>query len=155
MLNTARKYNVSFAAVTLSKMLKLALPIWYHLGALKKMRLLENTCLGDCLRDRHQVRIVADLIPLLQAHSSHEHLPNPQPTTCHCTLCSTALSQGCKNPCSCFTAAWKLSNLIKPKWDPELNMVDDGLTLTLTRNAQRTTAMEEGGDVLFDPTLTE
>ena len=64
MLSVMKKHQVSFVAIKLSQKAKLKLPIWYHLGALKKLRGMNNSARGKCLRTKHGVCIVADLMLL-------------------------------------------------------------------------------------------
>ena len=155
MLTVAKKHNVSFEAVKLHHSLKQALPIWYHLGALRRMRLLENTPRGDCLRDVHHVRLVSDLTALIRAHEDHQTATPPRTRPCTCTECQNAQEAGCSNPISCFALAHRLSQAIRPKWHLDTTSPADNLSLTPTRKATQKEAVSTDGTVLFDPSLTE
>ncbi|KAH9838264.1 uncharacterized protein C8Q71DRAFT_682019, partial [Rhodofomes roseus] len=158
MLTTARKHNVSFAAIKLDSSMKEALPIWYHLGASKKLRSLNNTRVSDCLRDNHDVRLVADLLPLArrECYNIARAMSNDfVPEECACDLCRSDSTRGCKNPMNCCKAAAFLLAQVQPKWHPDLVSPKDGLTLTRRRKEQNIKALDEAqGDITFDPSLT-
>ncbi|KAH9837260.1 uncharacterized protein C8Q71DRAFT_707100, partial [Rhodofomes roseus] len=158
MLTTAKKHNVSFAAIKLSASLKEELPVWYHLGATKKLRQLNNTKVSDCLRDNHDVRLVADLMPLAkrECYSIARAVSNDfVPTDCACPNCETDSGRGCKHPMNCCKAAAYLLAQVHPKWHPDIESPKDGLTLTRRRKDKNEQALEEAeGDVVFDPSLT-
>ena len=59
MINTAKKHQVSFTAIKLSHHAKTKLPIWYHLGALWKLRAMNNSAKGKCLHNTHNINTVA------------------------------------------------------------------------------------------------
>ncbi|KAH9839014.1 uncharacterized protein C8Q71DRAFT_683262, partial [Rhodofomes roseus] len=157
MIKTAKRYNVSFAAVKLSSAMKNALPIWYHLGAKRRLRLLNNTRVSDCLRERHGVTYVADLLGLAHraCFRAARLLSNDFiPSSCECAECRTDASRGCRHPLGCCKAAAHLLEQVRPKWHPEFEPIPDGLTLTSKRIEANAVALESEGETIFDPTLT-
>lgn len=158
MLSTAKKHNVSFAAVKLDASMKKALPIWYHLGATNKLRRLNNTRTSDCLRDCHAVRVVADALRVARracfisaSGTGNDYLPDD----CDCTRCRTDRERGCPHPWRCCKAAERLLAAIRPKWHPDEAPPLDGLTLTKRRLEANAEAMTSGGAMTFNPSLTQ
>ena len=158
MLTVAKKHHVCFAAIKLSHKAKLSLPIWYHLGALKKLRTMNNSVRGKCLRTTHQVRIVAELLPLRTQHEAHNdgrtYSNDLQHDQCRCERCEHARERGCKEPQKCYAYAAQLLSQVRPKWHPDADGTADGLSLTPRRKNENIIAMENGTDVLFDPSIT-
>lgn len=157
MMTTAKRWNVSLAAVKLDHDAKAGLPIWYHLGALKKLRSMNNSHLSHCLRDRHGALLVADLLPLPRracfvaaSAGGNDYLPD----LCRCRACAADRATGCKGPHRCCRAARELLKLIRPKWDPADVCRQDGLTLTRRRKNANSAARQDGGTLVFDPSLT-
>ena len=158
-LLTAKKHNVSFAAIKLSRRAKESLPIWYHMGALKKLRRMNNTVRGKCLRSSHKVRVVADLLPLRARHATDgEESPSISQTVpippCHCNHCEEDRRGGCRDPRKCCEFAAELLEQVKPKWHPDHQPPGDELTLTTRRKTKNITAKLAGEDVTFDPSVT-
>ncbi|KAH9829847.1 uncharacterized protein C8Q71DRAFT_717677, partial [Rhodofomes roseus] len=156
-MKTAKKHNVSFAAIKLGPALKQALPIWYHLGAKKRLRMLNNTKISDCLRDKHGVSRVADLLRLSARPCYRGALLMSNdfvPPSCDCADCMADTMKGCKHPLGCCRAAANLMRQVKPKWNPGFEPTPDGLTLTQKRQDKNAEALEGEGDVIFDPSLT-
>ena len=158
MLAAARKCEVSFAAIKLDTKMKKQLPIWYHLGATKKIRKLNNKRTSDCLRDCHGVRIVADASKVAerpcyrQARSTgNDYLPD----TCTCKECTRDREQGCKNPWKCCQAAEEILREIRPKWHPTTESPGDNLTLTKRRNEKNEEALTNNGTITFNPSVTQ
>ncbi|TFY53337.1 hypothetical protein EVJ58_g9508 [Rhodofomes roseus] len=158
MIRVAKKYSVSFAALKLGTAMKNTLPIWYHLGANKRLRKLNNSKISDCLRDRHGVSYVADLLPLTQRGCLRAAgaLSNDfVPSQCGCKECAADELRGCKHPLACCRAAATLLEQVLPKWHPEMDRTPDGLTLTTKRHEANAKTLEEAeGDMIFDPSLT-
>ena len=154
-LSVALRHHVNFEAVRLPRRLKEALPLWYHLGAFRRMRLIENTPLGDCLRSTHGVRIVADIVPLVQANAIHVTMPPSQRDRCSCESCLSSRGSGCIHPAKCYDLASRLSALIRPKWNLDVEPPPDGLSLTQSRVASQQSALTQGGAVPFNPSLME
>ncbi|KAH9913115.1 uncharacterized protein B0H18DRAFT_888831, partial [Fomitopsis serialis] len=150
-LKTAKKHDVSFAAIRLHSDLKKQLPVWYHLGATSALRRLNNTGLSDCLRLTHGVVRLTDVIRLLD----HRRAPNdPEGEPCMCDDCMNARMNGCRDPDACRAAGRKLLDQIRPKWHPDFTAPSDGLSLTRRRKDQNTAALLADDDVVFDPTVT-
>ncbi|KAH9841158.1 uncharacterized protein C8Q71DRAFT_682287, partial [Rhodofomes roseus] len=157
-LNTAKKYNVSFAAIKLDRRVKLALPIWYHLGATKHLRRLNNNPSGACLRDTHGVTYVADLLKLTRRPCLLAALTMSNdfvPRDCTCQACEDDRAAGCRAPTRCCKAAVTLLDQVRPKWNPELDRTPDGLTLTKRRMSANKRARQEKGPTTFNPSITE
>ncbi|EPS95521.1 hypothetical protein FOMPIDRAFT_1108758, partial [Fomitopsis schrenkii] len=157
MLLTAKKHDVSFAAIKLSRKSKHRLPIWYHLGSVRKLRAMNNSPGGKCLRDNHSVQYVADLLPLrdrgcvLQVNWQGPARPPPD---CPCPACVGDRDQGCRHPQRCCLYAAALLEQIRPKWHPDADAQADGLTLTSRRKEKNRVALSKGEDLIFDPTVT-
>ena len=158
MLTVAKKHHVSFAAIKLSRKAKLDLPIWYHLGAVKKLRTMNNSVRGKCLRKTHKVRTVAELLPLRAQHATHgavhSNASGQQNNQCPCATCDAGRTQGCTAPAKCYAYAAQLLAQIQPKWHPDVDSKADGLSLTPGRKACNQKAKLEGTDILFDPSVT-
>ncbi|EPS93003.1 hypothetical protein FOMPIDRAFT_1091276, partial [Fomitopsis schrenkii] len=157
MLSTAKKYHVSFAAIKLDKELKSQLPLWYHLGATKKLRLLNNTRVSDCLRTNHAANIVADIMRIARRDcyireraSRNDYIPE----NCECEECTNDRRMGCRHPRKCCQEAEKALAEVKPKWHPDTRSPQDGMSLTRKRQDTNTVALAEGGTLTFDPSLT-
>ncbi|KAH9911756.1 uncharacterized protein B0H18DRAFT_891831, partial [Fomitopsis serialis] len=150
-LKTAKRYNVSFAAIKLDRELKLQLPVWYHIGAEARMRRLNNTQRSDCLRLCHGVQRLADLSAILADHGPDTALNDEQ---CTCSLCMSAVENGCRDPSACYTAAKTILDLIRPKWHPSFTAPRDGLSLTRRRREVNETALLSEDSVTFDPSVT-
>ncbi|EPS96544.1 hypothetical protein FOMPIDRAFT_1130197, partial [Fomitopsis schrenkii] len=157
MLRTAKKHDVSFAAIKLSKRTKMKLPIWYHLGSVRKLRAMNNSPAGKCLRDHHDVKYVADLLPLRDRGCTLPSVgqgPSRLCPSCPCADCSRDRARSCRNPQRCCLYAASLLDQIRPKWHPDVEAAVDGLSLTSRRKAKNAEATPRGGDLLFDPTVT-
>ncbi|KAH9917473.1 uncharacterized protein B0H18DRAFT_883771, partial [Fomitopsis serialis] len=157
MLLVAKKHNVSFAAIKLDRRTKEMLPMWYHLGATKRLRTLNNTPRSDCLRRVHHATQVHDLI-MITGRACFMQLRETQndhtPDTCGCTPCTEDKLAGCKNPLRCCRAAHEVLKQIRPKWDPVQRSPTDGLSLTRRRKDKNGQALEDSEEVTFDPSLT-
>ncbi|KAH9832282.1 uncharacterized protein C8Q71DRAFT_679175, partial [Rhodofomes roseus] len=154
MMKVAKSHNTSLNAIKLSDELKSTLPIWYHISASKRLRRLDNTSLSKCLRNIHIIKSVADIVNM----AKHTHLItglSDDSSQCSCPKCSDAYKKGCKHPLSCCEAAGRLLHSLDPKWMPGTNPANDGLTLTTKRRDDNQKALDEKGDVTFDPSLTE
>ena len=156
MLSTARKYEVSFTAIKLDREMKAKLPVWYHLGATKELRRLNNSKQGDCLRERHKVRVVAEAIHMAKRRCyviarNNDYLPD----NCKCNDCNSDRARGCKKPWRCCHAAEDAIRTIQQKWHPDAESPKDGLTLTWRRKERNVTALAENKALTFDPMLTQ
>ncbi|KAH9839781.1 uncharacterized protein C8Q71DRAFT_677175, partial [Rhodofomes roseus] len=154
MLKVAKSYNASFGAIKLSKDLKAQLPIWYHLNASKRLRRLDNTLLSKCLRQHHNIIHVADIMLL----SQHDFIPmngESDDTQCNCTSCALATASGCRHPLKCIDAARRILYALDYKWDPYADSPNDGLSLTQHRKDSNAEALDNDGEVVFNPSVTE
>ncbi|KAH9920048.1 uncharacterized protein B0H18DRAFT_881390, partial [Fomitopsis serialis] len=158
MLTTGRRYGVHLEALKVDGPLKKQLPAWYHIGATKALRKLNNTKVSDCLRDRHGVSLVADLLKLTHFACGNMHPQSPHYSggdSCPCPDCSQCRREGCAHPAKCRQAAFRLLSEILPKWNPLADDIVDGLTLTTRRRAKNLEANFDDGDTLtFDPSIT-
>ncbi|KAI0054771.1 hypothetical protein BV25DRAFT_1763480, partial [Artomyces pyxidatus] len=152
MLSTAKKYHVNFAALAVSKDLKLQLPAWYHLGATSK----RMGPRSHCLQRNHNSKRITDLIKITH------RLEPPEPGTrkhvarcnCACISCAKDRENDCVNPHKCALEAKARLTLFPPKTDPAVVPLPDGLTLTPTRLTMNRAARKANGTVLFDPSVT-
>ncbi|KAH9926055.1 uncharacterized protein B0H18DRAFT_876799, partial [Fomitopsis serialis] len=157
MLLVAKKYNVSFAAVKLDNRTKELLPMWYHLGATKRLRTLNNTPRSDCLRRNHGASRVFDLLAVIRRpcymrlrESGNDYVPG----SCDCNQCAADGRAGCKHPLKCCGVAYTLLKQIRPKWAPTQSSPADGLSLTRRRKEKNDKALEDDEVITFDPSLT-
>jgi hypothetical protein len=147
MFSVAHKYNVSFEALKITEELKGSLLAWHHVGTLRKIL---NRARAVCLREKHDVRSVADLTRIVQNASSREN-HHRQIAHCACNQCKADRTRGCKKPWHCAKEAWSMLDLIKPKLRPGTSLpMQDGLSLTQRQKK----AKERNGGVTFDPTGT-
>ncbi|KAI0046743.1 hypothetical protein FA95DRAFT_1450903, partial [Auriscalpium vulgare] len=151
MLRTADKFNVSFAALRLSRALRRQLPAWYRIGAASK----RATAQSSCLRDTHLVRSTADLLRtshrLSHLISGRPHYPR---RTCACAHCTRDRVSGCENPHKCASEAADLLERAAPRFAVSQPSQTDGLSLTHRRLAQNTHARTSYKSIIFDPTVT-
>ncbi|KAG1744715.1 hypothetical protein EDD22DRAFT_735893, partial [Suillus occidentalis] len=150
MLKTARKHNMSFAPIKLSKDLKDQMPAWLHLGAQPRTY---NKNKDECLQTLHDVKSVKDLRSLarrLKLTNTHN-----VSATCHCDLCSADRLAGCKNPIRCAQVAQKILNNLNPTYNPNTSPKKDNLTLTHRRKEKNSQARTQiDGEITFDPSIT-
>ncbi|EPS93461.1 hypothetical protein FOMPIDRAFT_17746, partial [Fomitopsis schrenkii] len=138
--------------------MKSRLPIWYHLGATRKLRRLNNTHTSDCLRIAHGALIVAD-IAMMAKRVCYQEAKAPGndylPDNCECVECTKDRGNGCNHPWKCCEAAGKALAEVRPKWNPEAEAPHDSLTLTKRRNEMNADAMTDGGTLTFNPSITQ
>ncbi|EPS97911.1 hypothetical protein FOMPIDRAFT_1127587, partial [Fomitopsis schrenkii] len=134
------------------------LPIWYHLGATKKLRKLNNMHASECLRTNHNVTIVADIQRVARRNcyrtlreSGNDYIPED----CTCDKCEEDKGKGCRHPRKCCKTAELVLAEIRPKWNPNVTSPEDGLSLTKQRQDHNSAALDEGGTLTFDPTVTQ
>ncbi|KAI0038392.1 hypothetical protein FA95DRAFT_1505719, partial [Auriscalpium vulgare] len=151
LLTTARKYNVSFAALRLTRSLKRQLPSWYHLGSIPR----RLNARATCLQNNHRIKTVAQLVKtsnrLHQPVNGRQHAAR---RNCACLDCRFDRIIGCGNPHKCAEEAQARIANILPKLDPTARTPNDGLSLTRHRRQQNKAAKETQGSILFDPTVT-
>ncbi|KAI0047074.1 hypothetical protein FA95DRAFT_1493083, partial [Auriscalpium vulgare] len=151
LLAAAKKHNVSFAALRLTRALKKQLPSWYHLGSIPRRLNAQATC----LQMTHKIKTVAQLI---KAARRLDHMVNGRRhaarRNCACIDCRFDRITGCENPHRCAEEARARINNILPKLNPMEHTPTDGLSLTHRRQRQNDTAKAAQGVITFDPTVT-
>lgn len=154
MVLVAKKFGVRCDVRIAKKELRDAMPAWYHIG-MEPGRSSAKSAAGKCLREKHDVRTVAQctdvmrrLKPDFQGHSPRAN--------CECDDCvEDRRKYGCTNPHRCACAAEKLLERLQPKWNPDQTYHADGLSLTPNRGRANETARADKGRIVFDPSITE
>ncbi|OJT09006.1 Ribonuclease H1 [Trametes pubescens] len=155
MVMAAKKYGVSLAPLLPDDSIKLALPIWYHVG-LSPERSVANAPAAQCLRERHGVRTVADCERAMQrlCATLNGELPHTYTVQCPCLCCiSDRDTLGCVNPHRCALAAQRAVEQLQPLWQPGVRWNADCLSLTKSRKRENRTARAADEDITFDPSL--
>ncbi|VDC00654.1 unnamed protein product [Peniophora sp. CBMAI 1063] len=124
MLKVARNWDVHIQALLPQSELRLAMPAWYHLGAAKPRRARYTSDEAKCLRKRHRVRTIQDLLAVTER--LHANMPNrprghANNRRCRCPFCDRdrAAPTNCENPNACTKAALiVLRELTTTKWNP-------------------------------------
>jgi ribonuclease HI/exonuclease III len=152
MLKVAKKHNANLSTIRITPHLLAQLPAWYHLTA---EILPLNRPSTKCLRKRHKVSRVTDLVKVsARARNPLQH-PEHQPTqNCPCQECVKDRESGCRNPHKCTIEARTRLDLIPPKHNPTKQDPPDGLSLTRTRKENNRVAKETNGTITFDPSMT-
>ncbi|KAJ8587399.1 hypothetical protein M405DRAFT_703302, partial [Rhizopogon salebrosus TDB-379] len=150
-LRSAKKHNVSFAPLKLSRHLKEQLPAWFHLGAPPRTY---NKTSSECLRTLHNSLSVKDLT-MLSARTSNSSTHHHARCNCACDPCKRDRDLGCANPHRCATTAKKILDKLHPKFNTTSSPRKDDLTLTHRRKEKNSQAVaNRRGDIIFDPTVT-
>lgn len=159
--SVVKKYNVSFAALKLSRKMKKKLPMWYHLGAKPILNRLNNAPNTECLRENHGVRSVGDIVRIINRRDHHPDPDRPCSVrrNCACLVCRRERAQAaCENPTKCYRAARTLLDSIHEKWHPDWSDDDDDLSLTRHRKIKnmnmRQCVQDDDAYLLFDPSIT-
>ncbi|KAG2124642.1 uncharacterized protein EDB93DRAFT_1098407, partial [Suillus bovinus] len=152
-LKTAKKLNISFAPIKLSKELKKSLPSWCHPGAPKNTY---HKSKNKCLIDTHKSDNIKHLLKirkrLTRISENGQHFPRK---TCPCTACNKDREEGCNNPHTCAQYANEILFKIAPKFNTKTKPKKDGLSLTHRRKEKNyQTHQRRQGEILFDPTVT-
>ncbi|EPS97960.1 hypothetical protein FOMPIDRAFT_1127370, partial [Fomitopsis schrenkii] len=158
LLKTGKDFNVSIAAVKLDRYIKGNMPMWYHLSSNKALRRLDNTPRSECLRESHNVTTVMDLLKMINKPSkpfSGKTRAHKEHNRCACWACKDDREKGCTKPRTCREAVRKLLSNLTEKWHPEREAPQDNLTLTHRRQEKNAEVLEDGGNFLFDPSITE
>ena len=127
-LQTAKRFNLTFAPRKLSKSLKRQMPAWYHIGVPPNKYHKTKT---RCLRMTHQITHLIDLVRTCRSltRPTTNHLPL---ATCTCHYCRRDREQGCTNPHKCAQTAREiigsLDDLYTPSRQPD-QPPKDGLSL--------------------------
>ena len=154
MLSAGNKYNLRLDALRIPESIKRQLPAWYHLGA-------ENNPIGfnraqapKCLKSKHQIMTVGDLIRMTNQMREANPLNIHQDlNTCQCNSCTHDHTLGCTDPNRCCRAAQAIIERLKPKWRPSARENMDGLSLTPGRKLRNKDARTHNQEVTFDPTI--
>jgi ribonuclease HI len=157
MLKVGRDFNLNFTSLKLSDSLKKKLPAWYHIGINHHFSgRLNNTPTSKCLRERHKVKTIGDLIQnVRRSRDQTETQRHLDRTNCACHYCKNdRLSHGCTTPNKCHKMAMQLLEQIQPKWNPNNQSPFDGFTHTQNRQQINVTARRDNKEILFDPSLT-
>ncbi|KAJ7506396.1 hypothetical protein B0H11DRAFT_1617448, partial [Mycena galericulata] len=126
MIKAAKKYHLEFTGLSISKDIKLQMPIWNHIALITpEFGKLWRKDAVKCLLQNHRVRNVADTVDVAGRKTTlprHPHLVNPSGIgrkNCGCPLCKRdRVEYGCQNPGECVEAAKVLLGCIQPKWNP-------------------------------------
>ncbi|KIK36515.1 hypothetical protein CY34DRAFT_94247, partial [Suillus luteus UH-Slu-Lm8-n1] len=153
LLKTAKKFNISFAPIKLSKELKKNLLAWCHIGTSKNTY---HKSKDKCLTDRHESESVKHLLKirkrLTRISENNQHFPR---SSCPCTACNKDRNKGCKNPHACAQHANEILFKIAPKFNTKTKPKKDSLSLTRQRKEKNYQAHKNRqGEVLFDLTVT-
>ncbi|KAK7046865.1 hypothetical protein R3P38DRAFT_3346454 [Favolaschia claudopus] len=160
MITAAKKFHLTFTALSISKEIQLQMPVWNHLAMtdanLERIRKKKNT---SCLRQNHRVKTVLDILQIAHRTSTNyrrPHILNPSGVgrkNCGCPPCQRDRNEfHCRNPGECIETAKLILQCIPPKWNPEVENLDHCDTLALTEEEQL--ANKGVGDdktLTFDP----
>ncbi|KAJ7729730.1 hypothetical protein B0H14DRAFT_2371929 [Mycena olivaceomarginata] len=75
MLQTARKFKLTFDILALSKDVKEELPIYFHMGGNRDMGRRNNSKCAKCLRDFHNVRSTGDILAVVERNYQRHGTP--------------------------------------------------------------------------------
>ncbi|KAH9831679.1 uncharacterized protein C8Q71DRAFT_715162, partial [Rhodofomes roseus] len=157
MISIAKKHRTQLEALRVDSDTKTLLPTWYHIGATKALKRLNNSEISKCLRHTHGVSLIVDLLEVTKTTCGNKPSPDNSlaNNTCTCTECQAMRANGCRHPGSCKLGAFRILSEILPKWNPLVPNVQDGLTLTMRRMKQNEKAvLSEGDRLTFDPSIT-
>ncbi len=149
----AKKHGVRLISPNPTEQVKLALPIWYHIGD-GPGRSTANTAAARCLRENHKVGTVGECQLAARVGPAYREA-RCRAANCACHDCrAERASSNCTNPARCVETARKALAKLMAKWAPG-GAPKDGLSLTKRRLSRNRTAAEEGGRVLFDPSVAD
>ncbi|KAG1844406.1 hypothetical protein C8R48DRAFT_617993, partial [Suillus tomentosus] len=153
LLKTAKKYNINFAPIKISKDLKKNLPAWSHIGTPTNAYHKAKT---KCLNETHKSTKIKNLIKirkrLTHINDEDRHFPRKN---CPCSACQKDRRIGCKDPHKCAQTANEILFRIAPKFNTKAKPKKDGLSLTRRRKEKNHQAHKSRqGEILFDPTTT-
>jgi len=156
MLKTGQNSGISFEALKLSDALKEQLPAWYHLGTNQQMTSLNNHKASKCLREKHLIKTVGDLVQTTKrgkdTTSTHTHRNR---INCACQYCRHDRQiYACLAPNKCYITAKALLSQLNEKWNPDNNNPIDGLTHTPNRKLANANTHSNGEKIIFDPSVT-
>jgi ribonuclease HI len=151
LLQSAKKYHLTFAPRKLSKTLKRQMPAWFHIGVPPNLYHKKKT---ECLQQRHKAIYMKDLKRVCKRlnNANSRHLPNQN---CLCRRCRQDRARGCTNPHKCAQHAKDITGLSDDLYNMYKHPKKDGLTLTHRRKEKNQNAIiENGEEITFDPTVT-
>ncbi|KAI0697481.1 hypothetical protein C8T65DRAFT_710367 [Cerioporus squamosus] len=153
MIKAARKHGVKLDAPKPAKMIRTAIPIWYHVGK-KEGNSVANTTAARCLREVHGVVTVLDaqIVAKRLGTETEGHRMRPG---CECKICALDRVMGCDNPGRCAEAARKALQCLNPVWALQDEGWRDGLSLTRRRKTANGVADARQQRITFDPGLTD
>lgn len=156
MLTVAKKYGVNADAIRIPKHVKEQLPAWFHMGMANKLTRLHMRKTVKCLKNRHGVRVVGDLLRVARrTEELVQGRPHHYTWNCACADCREDRDvRGCTHPNKCTKEAQEILARLGDKWKPGKIPAPDNLSLTQRRHAQNTEARTEGHRILFDPSVT-
>ena len=115
MLKLAEECNVQLAATNPTEKVQGQLPIWYHAHSAPLARKLYKTKTVKCLRKKHQVKLVKDVLSTIM-NTPDDHSPR---NNCKCKKCKHLRTlKKCPHPHECLSLAAELIKKIHPKWNP-------------------------------------
>jgi ribonuclease HI/exonuclease III len=148
MVKTATDCNLRFEGRAIANTVQCEMPIWYHIGGTDALTKYMNIGASKCLRNKHKVMTVGDTLRIATRNGTN-HVPQQK---CGCQECRIDRIQlKCKNPKLCIARAQRLLNCLQPKWDPRINEIQDGLTLTAEQLCQNKKALKENEEIIFNP----
>ncbi|KAJ7364646.1 hypothetical protein DFH08DRAFT_681651 [Mycena albidolilacea] len=149
MLQTARKFKLTFDTLTLSKDIKEELPIYFHMGGNRDMGQRNNSKCAKCLRDFHEVQATGDVLAIVERdYQGHSRRHN-----CACRTCREDRLRGCSAPYLCLEEAIKMLDCLYEKWDPRIEVNQRTPRLTEEWKQKNTNTIEADDPVLFDPSI--
>ncbi|KAJ7617730.1 hypothetical protein FB45DRAFT_1102919, partial [Roridomyces roridus] len=140
MVKTAKKYDLQFTALSISKEIQLEMPIWSHIGLNEKeFGKISHRKAVKCLRQKHKTHSVRDILQIAQRRTTiprHPHMINPSGMSrknCGCPPCKRERTEyGCEDSGECVEAAKAIIACLHPKWNPLVASNDLCETLALT-----------------------
>ncbi|KAJ7815789.1 hypothetical protein B0H14DRAFT_2171639, partial [Mycena olivaceomarginata] len=130
--------------------IKSGLPIWFHIGADKKLNKLNNSDCAKCLRNNHKVVTVGDMVQVAAStHTMHKRRCN-----CACPPCRADRNQGCLNPYKCRDEALKILDCLNEKWDPRREVIKRNDDLTDDEIQANKVAIQNRKPALFNTAIT-
>ena len=161
MMKMAKELNVQLSTTEPSKEVQANLPVWYHARSAPSVRRLYKTRAARCLRKKHGIRLVRDVLRMLD-RTPDEHSPS---INCNCSECHRNRTETkCHHPHECTNLAATLIKKIYPKWNPlvhnertppptpsEENAEDDSITF----NPSNTTTDLTETITIFGESLSE
>ncbi|KAJ7032636.1 hypothetical protein C8F04DRAFT_1184821 [Mycena alexandri] len=147
---TAKKFDLKFDALALTKDVKEEIPVWFHPGGKKDLSRHNNSKCANCLRDIHGVRTVGHVLEIVR-RNYHQHYRR---RNCACNICRSDRAAGCDSPYKCHEEAVKILDCIDEKWDPRMAVNMPNPELTPEEVQQNSEAISDKDCVIFDPKMT-